>query len=169
MKKRLIVLIVCLCLFPVFSVCENNTRVSVGRCSFFIYDDFFEVTKTLGDSLLQNLNSPMKETSRVFMNTSADTILIGKIAIAEPGQKLYENEAELFVLANDAIKGFQGESSVVTLGKAWMNHPCMTIADNKTAWNFVFFPEEIVYYYVNANDQINLNFYQFGFNSVIIY
>ena len=168
MKKKLSILLLIIFLIPICAIGENDTRTQIGRCNFWIYDGFTEVTQSIGKSLLANLDETMKQTSRVFINANNEVIIVGKFLVADSGSSLYQNEADLFELANEIMKGFQGETGISTLKKIGRNCPGLTITDSTIAWNFLFFPDEIVYYFAQGNDIYATRIYQTAFNSGVI-
>ena len=110
----------------------------------------------------------MRKTSRVFINADYEVIIVGKFLVADPGASLYQNEADLFELTNEIMKGFQGETGISTLKKVGRKCPGLTITDSTMVWNFLFFPDEIVYYFAQGKDIYTTRIYQTAFNSGVI-
>ena len=145
-------------------MCVADTYIEFEPCTLPLYDEwgFKEYTNLYKDSLGYD---------RVFFNNQQDCIVLSSYPDVHPSQ--YENNTDLFVIANTIMKGTVSSdgSSIVTLGEI-DGYPRLTIIDeteesSSTQW-FVFTDDCISYICIISPDKYRLRAYDTNLHNLLI-
>lgn len=165
--KRILCVLVLLCSLPLSSL-ASVSQVEIGSCSVSLFDDW-EFTEYTGE--FDKLSSH----DRMLVNPDGDVILFSILSDwdEEVNRTInpHENNADLFVFANEIIKSFMAKdgSSIVTLGEI-DGYPRITIIDeseeeSKTQW-FIFSDYDVVYIGMYSHDKYQLRIYNTALHDI---